>query len=113
MELAIKALDSKKARNIKVLRTSALTILADYFIICTATSTPHIRTLSDEASKILTEAGEPVPRIEGYRGGGWVLMDFGSVIIHLFLNDIRKFYDIEGLWSDAAEVDIASLLTQD
>lgn len=108
----IQALDSKKALEIKLLKTQDITILADYFVICTATSTTHIKTLSDEAAKQLEERGEPVPRVEGYRGGGWVLMDFGCVVVHLFTDEVRKFYDLERLWSDAEEIDISSILTE-
>ncbi len=111
MELIVKTLDSKKAKNITVLKTQKVTIIADYFIICTASSTTHIKSLSDEAGKILSEAGETPLRTEGYRSGGWVLMDFGCVVVHLFLEDVRKFYDLERLWGDAEDVDISSLLT--
>ncbi len=110
MEALVKALDSKKASEICVLKTDEVTILADYFIVCTATSTTHIKTLSDEASKTLTEKNEPPLRTEGYRNGGWVLIDFGSVVLHVFLNEMRQFYDLERLWSDAARVDISELI---
>lgn len=113
MEALVKALDGKKAKEICVLKTDEVTILADYFVICTATSTTHIKTLSDEASKILSEKGEPPLRTEGYRNGGWVLIDFGSVVLHIFLNEMRQFYDLERLWSDAARVDISTLLQSD
>ncbi len=111
-EAVVKALDSKKAKDIKVLETKDLTVLADYFVICTAGSTTQIKTLSDEVEKQLTELGEPALRREGYRAGGWVLVDFGCVIVHLFLQEIREFYSLERLWGDAAELDISGLLTE-
>ena len=111
-ESAVKALDSKKAHDIKLLKTENLTILADYFIICTANSTTQIKTLSDEVEKVLSQKGEPPLRREGYRSGGWVLIDFGSVIVHLFLKEIREFYSLERLWSDAKDVDISSIIMQ-
>ncbi|MBP5167387.1 MAG: ribosome silencing factor [Oscillospiraceae bacterium] len=111
MKIAVKALDSKKARDIVALKTYELTVLADYFIICTAGSTTQIKTLSDEVGKALAEAGEPPRRTEGYRGGGWVLLDFGCIVVHLFLNETRQFYDLERLWSDAEKVDISELIT--
>lgn len=111
METAVKALDSKKARDIKVIRTEAVTILADYFIICTAGSTTQIKTLTDELKKVLEEAGESALRTEGYRAGGWVLVDFGCVVVHIFLKEMREFYNLEHLWADATEVDIKSLVT--
>ena len=107
---ALAALDEKQARDIKVMKTDKLTILADYFLICTATSTTHIKTLADEVEKVLAESGEPALRREGYRGGGWVLIDFGCVIIHLFLAEQREFYALERLWSDAESIDAETML---
>ncbi len=112
-KLAVKALDSKKARDITLLQTSDLTVLTEYFVICTATSATQIKTLSDEISKVVTENGEPAPRVEGYRDGGWVLVDMGCVIVHLFTDEIRKFYNIEHLWSDAPIVDISDIITSE
>jgi len=111
MKLAVKTLDSKKAQDIKVLKTEEVTIIADYFIICTATSTTQIKTLSDEVGHILEEQGEPPLRTEGYRAGGWVLIDFGSIVVHVFLKEAREFYNLERLWNDAAVVDISDLVT--
>ncbi len=110
MRLAVRALDDKKARNITVLRTDKISVLADYFVICTATSTTHGKTLVEAADKALTEAGEPPLRREGYRSGGWVLLDFGCVIVHVFLADMREFYGLERLWSDAEKLDSQSIL---
>jgi ribosome-associated protein len=109
-ELAVKALDSKKAKDIKVLETRDVTVLADYFILCTAGSTTQIKTLTDAVHKVLEENGEPPLRTEGYRRGGWVLIDFGCAVVHIFLKDIREFYALERLWRDAREVDIAAWL---
>jgi len=103
-KLTVDALDAKSARDIKVLKTEDLTVLANYFVICTATSTTHIKTLTDEVEKVLEEAGEVVRRREGYRSGGWVLLDFGCVVVHLFLGEIREFYNLERLWGDAEVV---------
>ena len=109
MENIVMALDSKKARNITVLQTGDITVLADYFVSCTAGSTSQIKSLSDEAGRKLTELGEAPRRVEGYRDGGWVLMDFGCVIVHIFLEEARGFYDLERLWSDAEIVESSSL----
>ena len=112
MENIVRTLDSKKAKDITVLKTEKITILANYFVICTAGSTTQIKTLNDETSKVLSELGEPPLHNEGYRDGGWVLLDFGCVVVHLFLEETRKFYDLERLWSDAETVDVSSLLTE-
>lgn len=109
-EMLVKTLDDKMAKEIKVLKTHDLTVLADYFVICTATSTTQIKTLSDEVQKVMEENGETTHRVEGYRDGGWVLVDFGCVIVHLFLEETRKFYNLEHLWSDAPELDISGLI---
>lgn len=111
-EMVVKVLDSKKAKEIKMLKTQDITVLADYFVICTAGSTTQIKTLSDEVDKVLSDLGEKPLRKEGYRSGGWVLVDFGCVIVHLFLEEIRQFYSLERLWGDAPEVDISKLLTE-
>ena len=107
--IAAKALDDKKARDIKVLKTDKQTVLADYFVICNGTSSTHIKALVDEVDKQLSEAGEPPIRREGLRSDIWVLMDFGCVIVHVFTDAARKFYNLERLWSDAEEVDPSSL----
>ncbi len=107
-ELAVRVLDGKKAQDIKVLETKDITVLADYFIICTAGSTTQIKTLADEVDKVLKGKGELALRTEGYRGGGWVLVDFGSIVVHIFLKDIREFYSLERLWRDARELDISN-----
>ena len=107
--VAAKALEEKKAQDVKVLRVAEHTILADYFVICSGSSAPHIKALVDEVDKELSEAGEPPIRREGLRSDIWVLMDFGSVIVHVFTEEARKFYKLERLWSDSEEVTLSSL----
>ena len=108
--LAVKALDDKKARDIQILKTDKVTVLADYFILCTAGSSTHGKTLADEVDKVLSEAGEPPIRREGYRSGGWTLLDFGCVVVHIFSEDMREFYSLDRLWSDAEKLDYKDLL---
>lgn len=109
MELA-KALDSKKGGDIKVLKTEELTTLADYFVICTATSNTQIKAMSDACEEAMEKNGERAHHIEGHRGGTWLLMDFSAVVVHVFTDEARKFYDLERLWGDAQEMDIAQAL---
>ena len=107
--VAAKALEEKKAKDVKILKTAEQTVLADYFVICNGSSTPHIKALVDEVDKELSEAGEPPIRREGLRSDIWVLMDFGSVIVHVFTDEARKFHNLERLWSDSELVDPATL----
>ena len=104
-ELVVEALDNKKAKDITTLRTGQVTILADYFVICSASSTTHLKTLSDEVERVLEENGETPRRREGNRSGGWVLIDFACVVVHLFLQEMRDFYTLERLWNDAQAVE--------
>lgn len=108
--IAAKALDDKKAKDIKILKTVEHTVLADYFVICNGTSNSHVKALVDEVDKQLSLAGEPPVRREGMRSDIWVLMDFGSVIVHVFTDEARKFYNLERLWSDAEEIPLSALL---
>ena len=88
----------------KVLKTEGLTTLADYFVICTATSTTQIKAMSDACEEAMEKNGERVHHIEGHRGGTWLLMDFSAVVVHIFMDEARKFYDLERLWGDAEEI---------
>ena len=107
--IAARALEEKKARDVTILKTAEQTVLADYFVICNGTSSTHIKALVDEVDKQLSEAGEPPIRREGLRSDIWVLMDFGCVIVHVFTDEARKFYNLERLWSDAETVELSSL----
>ena len=109
-EIAVKALDGKKGKEIKLIRIDKITTLAEYFVICTGTSNTQINALCDEVEKQLTEAGEEPLHREGYRGGTWVLMDFGSLVVHVFTAEARKFYDLERLWQDGHQVNLAAVL---
>lgn len=110
VKVAAKALSDKKGKDIKVLKTDKLTTLCDYFVICTGTSSTHIKSLTDELDKQMSEAGELPLRREGFRSGNWVLLDFGCVVAHVFTEDARDFYKLERLWSDAEEIDLSSLI---
>ena len=105
-----KALDEKKGQDIKVLETGALTTLADYFVICSGTSTTQIKALADFCEKTMKDAGEAPHHVEGHRGGTWMLLDFSAVVVHIFNEEARAFYDLERLWSDAVEVDLSEIV---
>ncbi len=108
---AAKALDSKKAGDLMVLETADITTLADYFVICTATSSTQVKALSDLCEKTMKDLGEEPHHIEGHRGGVWVLLDYSSVVIHIFMLEAREFYNLERLWSDAKPLDLSGIVT--
>ena len=109
---AAKALDDKKGIEIRLLEITDISTLADYFLICTGSSNTHVKTLCDAVEEALDALGEPVLRREGHRSGTWVLLDFGCVVLHVFTNDTRKFYDLERLWSDAVPVPLDTVISE-
>jgi ribosome-associated protein len=106
--LAAKALDGKKGEEIRVMEVTELTVLADYFVICTGSSNTQINALCDAVEeKLEAEAGEKPLHREGHRGGIWVLLDYGCLVVHVFNSEAREFYGLERLWSDGKPLDIA------
>ena len=102
---AAKILDERKGLGIKLLEVTDVTSIADYFLICTGTSNTHVKTLRDSVEEaVADERGEKLLHREGHRGGTWVLLDFGCLVVHVFTNETREFYDLERLWNDAKEV---------
>lgn len=105
----VKALDDKKGNDIQVIKIDELTIVADYFVIATANSNTHVRALADEVEYQLEEAGIQPTHIEG-RATGWVLLEYAGVVVHVFLEEARNYYNLERLWEDGAKLDITELL---
>ena len=105
-----KALDEKKGMDIKLLKIDRVSSLADYFLICTGTSNTHVRTLCDYAEYTMEQLGEPMLGREGHRGNSWELLDFGSIVVHVFTPEARQFYDLERLWADAEEIDLKDII---
>lgn len=110
--IAAKALDSKKGIDLRLIEISDISTLADYFLICTASSNTHVRTLCDAVEEAMDEAGEPMVGREGHRGGTWVVLDFGCVVVHVFTEETRAFYDLGRLWQDGKQVSMISLLNE-
>ena len=108
-----KALDEKKGMNIKLLKIDKVSSLADYFLICTGTSNTHVRTLCDYAEYTLEQLGEPMLGREGHRGNSWELLDYGTIVIHVFTEEAREFYSLERLWADAETVDISEIIIEE
>lgn len=109
VKTAVKAIDSKKGENIEVIGITDLTIIADYFVIATGTSTTQVKTLADEVEYQLSLKGVEPHHIEGEKTP-WVCLDYGSVVVHIFYKDQRDFYQLERLWEDGKKIDIENLL---
>jgi ribosome-associated protein len=105
LSLVESALD-KKAYDLVVLEVRDLTSIADYFIICSGRSDRQVQSISQGIEEKLREQGVSAASIEGYTRGQWVLMDFSDVIVHIFYQPVREFYDLEGLWADAPRVEL-------
>lgn len=98
-------LDNRKAGRINVIKIEDISSLADYFVIANGESSTHVRALADELEEKLKEEGVMPARIEGYRSNSWVLLDYGSVVAHVFTQEARDFYDLDRLWADGIKVD--------
>ena len=112
--IAAKALDEKKGKEIAAIEVTEQTTLADYFVIATGSSNTQINALSGSVEKAMKEQADEMPlRREGYRDGTWVLLDYGSVVVHVFTEEAREFYSLERLWADAENVDISDLIIEE
>ena len=110
LEIAVKALDSKKAKNITALKVDDLTILANYFVIASASSTTQAKALADEGEYQLGEKGVKPKGIEGYQSKEGIVLDYYDIIVHVFLEETRDFYQLERLWADGTPVDISGIV---
>ena len=111
-EAMVRILDMRKARDIKLLRVEDQTIIAEYFVICSGTSSTHIKGLAGELEYKMSMSSLPAVHMDGYADGKWIVIDFGSVMAHIFSGESRDFYKLEKFWSEAEEIDISSLLTE-
>lgn len=110
--LAIEALEDKKAEDIHVIDISEVSVLADYFLIASGKNRNQLQALADEVEEKLGRAGYPMKQSEGYDSANWILLDFGDIIIHLFDQENRLFYDLERIWRDGKQIDPESLLSE-
>ena len=101
VEIIKNALEDKKASDIEILDVSKQTSLGDYFIIASCQSSVQVRACVDEVEEKMLEAGFPPKHKEGYRGGSWILIDYGDIIVHVMQQEAREFYSIERLWDEA------------
>ena len=111
--LAARALSDKKGREIQALEITDLSTIADYFVIATGGSNTQINALVDNVEKVLMEeAGEEPLHREGYRGGTWVLLDYGCIVVHVFNTEAREFYGLERLWRDGKPLPLGEVVTE-
>lgn len=111
LENTVKILDNKKAEDIKALEITDLSSVADYFVIVSGTSSTHIRALAEELEEKLKALEKEPNHVEG-RSTGWILLDYGTVIVHIFTPADRENFNLEKLWQDAKEVDISKWIIE-
>ena len=109
LKTAYKALDDKKAYDIKILDIKQISSIADYMVIADGTNKNQVQAMCDAVTEEMGKAGFLSKSIEGYSEGGWILLDYYDIIIHIFSDEARRFYDIERIWSDGKYVDISEL----
>ena len=109
LKTAYKALDDKKAYDIKILDIKKISSIADYMVIADGTNKNQVQAMCDAVTEEMGKAGFLSKSIEGYSEGGWILLDYYDIIIHVFSDEARRFYDIERIWSDGKYVDISEL----
>lgn len=105
LEAAYAAME-KKAVDPVILDLAGLTVIADYFVICSGENTPQVKAITDFIEEALARKGVKPSRIEGLNHRHWVLIDYGDVIIHIFIKETREYYSLEKLWMDAATMEI-------
>ena len=109
VKLAKTALEDKKAGDIKVIDISGVSVLADYFIIADGSNVNQVQAMVDNVDEVLGRAGYECKQMEGYGTGGWILMDYGDIIVHAFCREDRLFYDLERIWRDGKVLDESEL----
>lgn len=109
VKIAVAALEDKKGEDIRVIDISDVTVIADYFVIATGSNANQVQALVDNVQEALFKAGHETSKIEGYRTGNWILLDYDDIIIHIFAKEERLFYNLERIWRDGKDVDIKTL----
>ncbi len=110
LSTAVETLYKKKAHDIQILKVDDVTIMADYFVICTGMSNTQIKALAGEVEFKLSQSGIEPLHTEGYGSSEWVLLDYGSVIIHVFYKTARDYYKLERLWADGTELPLTDFI---
>lgn len=109
VKIAVAALEDKKGEDVRVIDISTVSSIGDYFVIATGTNSNQVQALVDNVQEQLFKAGYSTDKIEGYRTGSWVLLDYGDIIIHIFSQEDRIFYNLERIWKDGKDVELTDL----
>ena len=102
--MACEAMEDKKAQDIKIIQIEQISTLADYFIIASGTNRSQVQAMADNVDEVLGRAGVEAKQMEGYQSANWILMDYRDVVIHIFDEENRLFYDLERIWRDGKTV---------
>jgi ribosome-associated protein len=108
-KIACKALEEKKAENIRLIDISEVSVIADYFIIADGMNPNQLQAMRDSVEEELYKAGYSVKQIEGNQRSSWILMDYNDIIVHIFSQEDRLFYNLERVWHDGKQIDINEL----
>lgn len=109
VKTAVRAIEDKKGEDVRIIDISGVSIVADYFIIANGSSPLQVQAIADNVEEELAKAGLTEHKTEGYQSAGWILLDYGDIVIHIFSKEDRLFYDLERIWRDGKEIDPASL----
>lgn len=109
-QLAVKALQDRKSKDVRIIDIRKVSVIADYFIIASGTNTRQIQALADNVEEALGRAGYEPRSIEGYNTASWILMDYNDIIVHIFSEESRIFYDLERIWRDGTDMDVDTFL---
>lgn len=103
--MACEAMEDKKAQDVKIINIEHVSTLADYFIIASGSNRSQVQAMSDNVNEVLGRAGVEPKQVEGYQNANWILMDYGDMVIHIFDEENRLFYDLERIWRDGSLVE--------
>ena len=109
-QIACKAIDDKKGQDIKIIDIHNVSVIADYFVIASGTNSNQVQAIVDNVEEQLGRAGFEAKQIEGNRNSSWILMDYGDVIVHVFDEENRLFYDLERIWRDGNVLEMDAFL---
>ncbi|MEZ5353217.1 MAG: ribosome silencing factor [Bryobacteraceae bacterium] len=102
--LCVNAIEEKKGTEVRVLDLRPVTSFADYFVLASASNTRQVQAIADEVVRVMKAAGDPPNSAEGYANAEWVLLDFGDLVVHVFSDKARQYYELDRLWRDAPQI---------